>query len=52
VCDPYLLPVGVEGGVPVPLSARERIRAAGPRSVLERYGYWVDGEVPPIRAVG
>jgi len=39
VCDPYLVEVRVEGGRRSPLSARERIRAEGPRPTLERLGY-------------
>jgi hypothetical protein len=39
ICDPYLIEVGIEDGRPVPRSARERIRAEGPRPTLERLGY-------------
>ncbi len=41
VCDPYLLAVeyGAEGVVPV--SAREKLRAAGPAATLRRLGYGI-----------
>lgn len=39
VCDPYAMTVDVGPDGPVPLSARERIRAAGPIPVLQRWGY-------------
>lgn len=39
VCDPYVLPVSAGESGPVPLSARERIRAAGDRVLLARLGY-------------
>jgi hypothetical protein len=39
ICDPYRIDVGLEGGRPVPLSVRERIRAEGPLPTLRRLGY-------------
>ncbi len=36
VCDPYYFDVRVEGGAIDPLSARERIRAAGPTTRIRR----------------
>jgi hypothetical protein len=36
VCDPYFFDVRVEGGTIDPLSARERIRAAGPTTRIRR----------------
>ncbi|HJL16218.1 MAG TPA: DUF2849 domain-containing protein [Sandaracinaceae bacterium LLY-WYZ-13_1] len=38
ICDPYVFEVTLEDGRPVPRSARERIRAEGPRPTLERLG--------------
>lgn len=53
VCDPYLCEVGVEGARLLPLTARERIRAEGPRPTLRRLGYLPQPEVAPARvAVG
>lgn len=39
VCDPYAFEVKVVSGAIDPLSARERIRAAGPAPVLAQWGY-------------
>ena len=39
VCDPYRLPVALADGVPVAVSTRERIRAAGPAATLAALGY-------------
>ena len=39
VCDPYVLPVDETDGGLVAVSARERIRASGPRWIAERFGY-------------
>ena len=39
VCDPYAFEVKVVEGAIDPLSARERIRAAGPAPVLAQWGY-------------
>ena len=42
VCDPYVVDVSIVDGTPMPKSARERIRAEGPRPTLRRLGYLVD----------
>ena len=39
VCDPYLMRAEASADGVVPTSARERIRAAGPRWIAERFGY-------------
>ncbi len=41
VCDPYIVPVDRTGTGLVAASARERIRASGPRWIAERFGYEV-----------
>jgi hypothetical protein len=41
VCDPYLLSVDETPAGLIANSARERIRAAGPRWIAERFGYEV-----------
>lgn len=41
VCDPYLLTVHEADGDLVAASARERIRATGPRWIAQRFGYEV-----------
>lgn len=42
VCDPYVIDVDIVDGAPAPKTARERIRAEGPRPTLRRLGYLVD----------
>jgi len=41
VCDPYVLPVFMAESGLIASSTRERIRAAGPRWIAERFGYEV-----------
>ena len=50
ICDPYLSEVGVEGARLIPLTVRERIRAEGPRTKLQRLGYLPEREAAPARA--
>lgn len=50
ICDPYLCEVGLEGAQLLPLSARERIRAEGPRPTLQRLGYLPQRGAEPARA--
>jgi hypothetical protein len=38
VCDPYRLGVALDTGAPTALTARERIRAAGPQATLAALG--------------
>jgi hypothetical protein len=52
VCDPYLVEVRIEDGWASPLSARERIRAEGPRPTLERLGYAPREASAPRAAAG
>lgn len=39
VCDPYIFEVSVSGDELTPISARERIRAAGPDATLAQWDY-------------
>jgi sulfite reductase (NADPH) hemoprotein beta-component len=41
VCDPYVMKAELRDGRVAPVSARERIRAAGPAWIRARFGYQV-----------